>query len=158
MRQDLEHELGAKIDRTTKECQKFQSLYYKSKLEIENIRLAGEHETSRLNRVITELKCIHTEEISTWQNQISTLQSSLDDVSQTERLRHLQREKADIELRANSLLSEIEELRALQEKQYIDFEQKERSFKRQLTDQIAEAQIQFSEKEALRSKVISQLQ
>lgn len=50
------------------------------------------------------------------------------------------------------MLLELDELRAEKEKLRLDFEQDERTHRRQLGDQIAETKLFHSEKESLKSK------
>lgn len=76
----------------------------------------------------------------------------LEQTSDLERLRACQREKTELELRVNSMLSELEEVRAAKEKQKLDAEQQDRTNKRQLADMFSESKLYHSEKESLKVK------
>ncbi|KAI8911610.1 hypothetical protein EDD86DRAFT_120885 [Gorgonomyces haynaldii] len=152
LRQQVEQEVQAKHELLSRECEKFRSLYYKTRREVECTKTEQEHAISERDRQIQALKQAHEEELATFENKIQTMQQNMDQTSDLERLRICQREKTELELRLSAILSELDQVRAEKEKQRLDFEMQERTHKRQLADQLSAAQLLHSERDALKSK------
>nr|KAJ3420617.1 hypothetical protein HK105_005467 [Polyrhizophydium stewartii] len=72
-----------------------------------------------------------------------------------ERLRVCQREKTELELRVSSLISELDEVRAEKEQLTLEAKQNERTFKRQLAEQLSEAKNLQAEKDSLLARLAS---
>ncbi|KAI8847666.1 hypothetical protein BC829DRAFT_444454 [Chytridium lagenaria] len=71
-----------------------------------------------------------------------------------DKTRQLQRENTELQLRAKSLVQEIDELRAKKESQSIDAEQRERLLNRRITEEVAISKSLSIEKETLKTKVL----
>jgi chromosome segregation ATPase len=108
--------------------------------------------TMELERSKDELQRQYELEISNLSNKITILQNNAEDTSELQRLRVIQREKNDLELKVRSLLQELDDIRAAKEELRIQSEKDERLFKRQLADQISVGKSFQSEKDSLQSK------
>jgi hypothetical protein len=120
----------------------------------------SELKIAELERRISENDRNHQDEIVCLESKIQLLQSELADTSQVERLRVTQRERIELELRVKSMLQEIEEirqesklmLRAVKEGIRLEYEQEERTHKRQLVDLVSASKNVQAEKESLQAK------
>ncbi|KAL5038578.1 establishment of centrosome localization, variant 2 [Batrachochytrium dendrobatidis] len=152
---ELEQSQKSKWVLLSKENDKYRDLYYKSKREVESLYLDKDQLNSRHAREIKEIHIAKLEEVKQWEARFLTLQQSLDAESDTERLRIVQREKVELELKTTMLLSELDEVRAEKEQLRLDYEQNLRSHKRQLAEQLGEAKVLQTEKDSLQANVAS---
>ncbi|KAJ1339751.1 hypothetical protein BSLG_005657 [Batrachochytrium salamandrivorans] len=152
--------------------------------EMDHIRAKMESTSTRAMPEIKEIHIAKLEEVKQWEARFLTLQQSLDAESDTERLRIVQREKVELELKTTMLLSELDEvsnilvmdsrvqilqianiytnviqcnLNKLGEKEQLrlEYEQNLRSHKRQLAEQLGEAKVLQTEKDSLQANVAS---
>eukprot|EP00842_Homolaphlyctis_polyrhiza_P006863 jgi/Hompol1/766/HPOL_001366-RA len=149
IRDELEQSQRGKWQLMIKECDKYREMYYKSKREVESLRLDNDQRAAAFDRSTKDLKREQAEQIKQWEARLVILQQSMDAESDTERLRVCQREKKELELRVSSLLSELDELRAVKEQLKVDYEQMERVHKRQLAEHLSEAKNLASERDSL---------
>lgn len=157
--QEVEASHADKCQLLERDSQKYLSLYYKYRRETESIKAEEEQKNMDLKRAMQDLKRAHDEENQQWHLKLADLQLTmgksdlkLDQPSDNERLRICQREKTEMELRTNCLLAEVDDLRAEKEKLRLDYEIDDRTQKRQLHDQLSDAMLYRSERDALKTK------
>jgi chromosome segregation ATPase len=166
IQQDVERAQQAKFDLLEKEATKFRSLYYKIKKEWESAMLEQEMKSADMERQKSDLRRLHEEEVDQLRSKIQILEETVQDTSELERLRSVQREKTELELRVKAQLQELDEIRyscmkfvtsfrAEKENLKLLAEQEERNHKRQLADMLAASKSYHSEKETLQSKCYS---
>lgn len=100
-----------------------------------------------------ELESSHQEDISQMEAKMVSLQTSLDAVSDTEKLRRLSRENNELSLKVVDQTNELAEVRAEKETIKVEFEQQERIHKRQLLDEIANSKQFCADRDSLKSRV-----
>lgn len=82
-----------------------------------------------------------------------SLQTSLDAVSDTEKLRSLSRENNEFQLKVMDLINELSEVRAGKETLKVEFEQQERVHKRRLLDEVANGKQMCADRDAHRTRI-----
>ena len=103
-----------------------------------------------------ELQTNYQDECSLLESRIAALQSHLDlSISEGDKIRHLQREKSDLELLKTGLLSENQELRAELEDLKISIEQQSRLTKKQILEYSSTTKTIQSENDAYKMKIKS---
>ncbi|KAH6571142.1 hypothetical protein BASA50_007878 [Batrachochytrium salamandrivorans] len=161
--EELRLELLAELDKSqkmkwellNKDSEKYRELYYKTKRDVEALFLEKEQMKIHFDRDVKDIQSSKIQEIKIWEMRFLTIQQSIDIESDTERLRVVQREKLEIELKTTLLLSELDEVRAEKEKNKLDYEQSCRSHTRQLAEHLGEANALKTEKDSLQAKVVS---
>jgi TolA-binding protein len=86
-------------------------LYYKVRREWEASQTDYEMRVQENERTKDEQNQNHEIEISNLNSKISSLQSTVEETSEVERLRVTQREKVELELKVRSLLGELDQVR-----------------------------------------------
>jgi hypothetical protein len=108
---ELEQSQHAKVSLIENECKKFRSLYYKTRREWDAAQVENQMKISKLDLDSSEIKRGYEDDISRLQKHIQDLKYSVDDTTQIERLRHVQREKTELEIRVKSMIDEIDQVR-----------------------------------------------
>ena len=88
-------------------------MFYKLRRESEAEKLEHEAKEAVFDRDMASARRAQEEEVRQWNRKFEALQATVDSVSDTERLRAVQREKTELEIKVSSLLSEVDELRYL---------------------------------------------
>jgi hypothetical protein len=87
------------------------------------------------------------------ESKLVSLQTSLDAVSDTEKLRSQSRENNELQLKVVDLLNELSEVREAKETLRVEFEQQDRIHKRQLLDEVANGKQMCADRDGYKTRV-----
>ncbi|KAJ3283887.1 Centrosomal protein of 83 kDa [Borealophlyctis nickersoniae] len=137
------------------EITKYRDMYYKLRREHEIVRAEFERQAAEHQSVQTEVKQSHQEEMALLEARLSALRESIDSMTDSERVRTLQRENGELQLKIQHLLSEIDQLRAEKESLGVEHDQQTRLLQRRLMEEITLSKAVAAEKDAVVAKVNS---
>ncbi|KAJ3126976.1 Centrosomal protein of 83 kDa [Nowakowskiella sp. JEL0407] len=151
--QDIEIASEKRFKVLKSETEKYRDLYHKLFRESELFRIDADNQKSEFKKVVNEIKHAHSEELVLMEQKIVSLQQSIANVSDAEKTRDIQRENSNLQCQVQSLLNELEEVRAQKETLTVTFESQERLHKKKLFEESAFSKVVSSERDALKSKV-----
>ncbi|KAI8919406.1 hypothetical protein DFJ77DRAFT_508284 [Powellomyces hirtus] len=151
--QEVEEQNEKRWKSMNKDTEKYRNLYYTLRRDYELAKTDIDRERSQTNAKLREMELSYQEELNALENRMLELRQCLETSTDPKRLRELQRDNADLQLRVSSMLPELEELRAEKEKLHIDNEQLSRLSKRRLLDEISHSKSLQAEKDALAVKL-----
>ncbi|TPX57525.1 hypothetical protein PhCBS80983_g03781 [Powellomyces hirtus] len=151
--QEVEEQNEKRWKSMNKDTEKYRNLYYTLRRDYELAKTDIDRERSQTNAKLREMELSYQEELNALENRMLELRQCLETSTDPQRLRELQRDNADLQLRVSSMLPELEELRAEKEKLHIDNEQLSRLSKRRLLDEISHSKSLQAEKDALAVKL-----
>jgi hypothetical protein len=102
---------------------------------------------------IKDIQGSHQDDISHMESKLVSLQTSLDAVSDTEKLRSQSRENNELQLKVVDLLNELSEVREAKETIKVDYEHQERIHKRQLLDEKANGKQMCADRDGYKTRI-----
>ncbi|KAI8591658.1 hypothetical protein BDZ88DRAFT_28169 [Geranomyces variabilis] len=136
-----------------KDTERYRTLYYALRRDHEIAKADIDRERAQITAKITETEAVYQNEMSALETRMAELRTCLDTSNDPKRLRELQRDNTDLQLRVSSMLPELEELRAEREKLHLDMEQASRLHVRKLADEVAHSKALQAEKDGLAVKL-----
>ncbi|KAJ3149970.1 Centrosomal protein of 83 kDa [Geranomyces variabilis] len=136
-----------------KDTERYRTLYYALRRDHEIAKADIDRERAQITAKLTETEAVYQDEMSALETRMAELRTCLDTSNDPKRLRELQRDNTDLQLRVSSMLPELEELRAEREKLHLDMEQASRLHVRKLADEVAHSKALQAEKDGLAVKL-----
>lgn len=136
------------------EIEKYRNLYFKTSRELQVLKSDYDRLIHEKKASLEEMKKSHEEELQMFETRIISLQSSLDAVSDPERLRTLTRENSEFQLKVVDLIAELDQIRGEKEHILANSSQQERLHQRRLLDETAMAKQMAVERDCSKSRVI----
>ncbi|KAJ3152381.1 Centrosomal protein of 83 kDa [Irineochytrium annulatum] len=136
-----------------KEAAKYKGSYFALRREYELFRSETCRQAEKHQQIIKEIHTAHDDEVNILKRRISDMEMAADSTSELERLRSLQRDNAELQLKVQTLTIELDEVRAKKESVALDSDQRERLLQRKILEESAMAKSVSVEKETLQSKL-----
>ncbi|XP_070558809.1 centrosomal protein of 83 kDa-like isoform X1 [Ptychodera flava] len=157
--EELEQPTRERMVRMEAEVEKYRNDFNKLRYEYSFLKQEYEHEKAETQRVMEELKIKYESEMENLRRDRETIAArfSSENNQDAQRVRVLQRENAQMNLKMKGLLTELEEIRAQREQAGLQSDHVARMQTKQLTENAATIKSLESEKESLKMHV-SQLQ
>ncbi|KAJ3179603.1 Centrosomal protein of 83 kDa [Geranomyces variabilis] len=136
-----------------KDTERYRTLYYALRRDHEIAKADIDRERAQITAKLSETEAVYQDEMSALETRMAELRTCLDTSNDPKRLRELQRDNTELQLRVSSMLPELEELRAEREKLHLDMEQASRLHIRKLADEVAHGKALQAEKDGLAVKL-----
>ncbi|KAJ3158432.1 Centrosomal protein of 83 kDa [Geranomyces michiganensis] len=136
-----------------KDTDRYRTLYYALRRDHELAKADIDRERAQIAARLSETEAVYRDELAALEARMAELRTCLDTNNDPKRLRELQRDNIDLQLRVSSMLPELDELRAEREKLHLDFEQAARLHTRKLADEVAHSKTLQAEKDGLAVKL-----
>ncbi|KAL3851718.1 hypothetical protein ACJMK2_015445 [Sinanodonta woodiana] len=155
IRDELENAYREKMQRKEMEMEEYRKLNNSMKQELNFVKSEYEHSRIESQRLVEELKLQYDAEVSNLrkEREVTINRIYAEGSQDSQRVRALQRENAQLHLKIKGLISEIEEVRAEREKCGMDYETVTRTHNKQITEQLASLKSLEAERESLRKQV-----
>lgn len=157
LRLQIEQELNNKhlgrIKLQETEIDKFRERFSSLRRQHEMMQTEMANDERRHGYELNELKRAHLEEVSVLQEKMREMQNSLMDTTELERLRKLQRENSELQLKVQSLNEELQERNASYEHHKQEWEHKERLLSRQVLEHATNEKQLLADVETLEKQV-----
>ncbi|KAJ3215208.1 Centrosomal protein of 83 kDa [Dinochytrium kinnereticum] len=155
---DLEHSHSKRISQLEEGIVYFKSQYFSLRKQHELLKAESNHKLAEDNSARRHREQQLEEEIEVYQKKLNSLEGQIDLKVDMDKLRQLQRENTEYQLRLKSLTQEIEELREKKESISLESEQRERLLSRRLTEEIAQSKSLSIDNETLKTKLQASLE
>lgn len=151
LHEDVEKPYREKFTLLDAEVEKYRSEYNKLKYEYSFLKTEYEHERQESQRVVEEMRLRHEAEVSNLRKERETLiaRHQTDGSGEGQRVRVLQRENAQLNLKVKGLLTELEEIRAQREHLGLQSDSVTRLQNKQLAEHSANVKALQTERESL---------
>ncbi|XP_064633317.1 centrosomal protein of 83 kDa-like [Lineus longissimus] len=139
------------------ETERYRSEYNKLRYEYSFLKSEYEHDKVEQQRILDEMKLQHEAEVTNLRKEReATIARQLSEVSHdTQKVRQLQRDNAQLHLKVKGLLSELEEIRAQREHLGMQSDHVSRIQTKQLTEHASNIRALQTERDSLRAQLDS---
>ncbi|KAI9333919.1 hypothetical protein DFJ73DRAFT_39686 [Zopfochytrium polystomum] len=149
---EAEKKYAVRVGQHASEVEGLKSLVFKLRRENELLREDNARQSRNFAADLKKAKKAHVEEIASFEERVKELQSCIDSLSDTDRVRQLQRQNADLHLKIQGLTEELEEQRCRRESLRVEMEQKERLSQRRLIEEGAALKCATMERDSFAAK------
>lgn len=150
--EELEKPYREKFNRLDVEAEKYRNEYNKLKYEYSFLKSEYEHDKQQQQQVVEEIKLRHEAEVTNLrkEREAQIARQQHDSGGDTQRVRVMQRENAQLHLKVKGLLTELEEIRAQREHQGLQSDSVTRLQAKQMAEYAANIKALETERESLK--------